>query len=98
MNNPITFFKIILSFKIWDKNISKKYLIITGSQAYTIDRETKKFNFWINVNTMFFLTRSSFELRESSLFFSFAYISLNAFIERKNISLIDFTLSIEKIF
>ena len=45
MNNPITFFKIILSFKIWDKNISKEYLLITGSQAYIIDRETKNLIF-----------------------------------------------------
>ena len=94
MKDPIIFFEILLSFKIWEINISKDNLLISGLITYIIDEEIKKFNSWINVNTKFFLFRSSFELRESSLFFSFVYISLNAFIKWKNISLIGFTLSI----
>ena len=94
IKDPIIFFEILLPFKIWEINISKDNLLISGLITYIIDEEIKKFNSWINVNTKFFLFRSSFELRESSLFFSFVYISLNAFIVWKNNSLIGFTLSI----
>ena len=52
MKDPIIFFEILLSFKIWEINISKDNLLISGLITYIIDEETKKFNSWINVNNL----------------------------------------------